>query len=33
MSTNSPGIEAGLQFINFLIPLLATDIRHSQGKC
>ena len=32
MSTNSPGIEVGLQLINFLVPLLVTYIRHSQGK-
>ena len=33
VSTSSPGIEFGLQLIDFLIPLLMNYIRYSQGKC
>ena len=33
MSTNSPGVEFGLQLIDFLIPLLVIYLRYSQGKC
>ena len=32
MKTNGLGIEVGVQPINFIIPLCATYIRHSQGN-